>query len=144
MLSFTSTLFSNFFLFCPRITQTNGFIKDQFVCCRIFINTEISKTLKLKTIAHFSVTAPRFAYSIGLFTVSYCAVVSSPIRLSVLELSIDCAIGCALVPLAEADADELIRQAQTAARAAKQSNQLEIYQAGEPNVARQRFFIESH
>jgi len=71
------------------------------------------------------------------------ATITAPIRLSDLELSIDCAIGCALVSLTEADADELIRQAQTAARTAKKSNQLEIYRVGELKVARQRFFLES-
>jgi len=72
------------------------------------------------------------------------ATITAPIRLSDLELSIDCAVGCALMPVAEADVDELIRQAQSAARTAKKSDQLETYRAGELKVARQRFFLESH
>jgi len=70
--------------------------------------------------------------------------IAAPFRLSSLQISINCAIGCALAPIAEAEPDELIRQAQTAARAAKKTDRLEIYRVGELGAARQRFFLESH
>lgn len=69
--------------------------------------------------------------------------ISVPIRLSDLEISMSCALGCALSPAVEADADELIRQAQTAARIAKTTDRLEIYRAGELGAARQRFMLET-
>lgn len=71
------------------------------------------------------------------------AAISVPIRLSDLEISMSCALGCALAPAGEADADELIRQAQTAARIAKTTDRLEIYRAGELGAARQRFMLET-
>ncbi len=71
------------------------------------------------------------------------AAISSPIRLANLEISINCAIGCSLSRAAESEADELIRQAQTAARNAKKTDRLEIYRAGELGAARQRFMLES-
>jgi c-di-GMP phosphodiesterase Gmr len=69
--------------------------------------------------------------------------ISSPIRLANLEISINCAIGCSLSRAADAEADELIRQAQTAARNAKKTDRLEVYRAGELGAARQRFMLES-
>jgi len=72
------------------------------------------------------------------------AAIAAPIRLSNLQISIDCAVGCALGPISEAEPDELIRQAQTAARTAKKTDRLEIYRPGELGAARQRFFLESH
>lgn len=71
------------------------------------------------------------------------SLISSPIRLGALEIAINCAVGCSLAQVADADPDELIRQAQTAARLAKQTDKLEIYRPGELGAARQRFFIES-
>ncbi|MCB2015521.1 MAG: bifunctional diguanylate cyclase/phosphodiesterase [Sphingobium sp.] len=69
--------------------------------------------------------------------------ITAPVRLANLEISIDCAIGCSLVPVAEAEADELIRQAQTAARSGKKTGRAELYQPGELKIARRRFLIES-
>lgn len=69
--------------------------------------------------------------------------ISVPIRLSDLEISMSCALGCALAPAGEADADELIRQAQTAARISKSTDRLEIYRSGELGAARQRFMLET-
>jgi len=68
----------------------------------------------------------------------------APVRLSNLEISVDCAIGCSLATEGDVEPDQLIRQAQTAARVAKTSGRLEIYRAGELGAARQRFFLESH
>lgn len=71
------------------------------------------------------------------------AALSSPIRLSNLTISVNCAIGCSLAPIRDAEPDELVRQAQAASRAAKKSGRMEIYRAGELGAARQRFFLES-
>lgn len=71
------------------------------------------------------------------------AAIRTPIRLSDLEISVNGAIGCALARSDETDADELIRQAQTAARAAKSTDRIEVYRAGELGAARNRFFLES-
>lgn len=71
------------------------------------------------------------------------AALSAPIRLSNLTISVNCAIGCSLAPVANAEPDDLVRQAQAASRSAKKSGRLEIYRAGELGVARQRFFLES-
>lgn len=71
------------------------------------------------------------------------ATLSAPIRLSNLTISVNCAIGCSLAPIKDADADELVRQAQAASRIAKNSGRVEVYRAGELGAARQRFFLES-
>lgn len=71
------------------------------------------------------------------------ATLSSPIRLSNLTISVNCAIGCSLAPIRGADSDELVRQAQAASRIAKKSGRVEVYRAGELGAARQRFFLES-
>lgn len=71
------------------------------------------------------------------------AAVKAPLRLSNLQIAVDCAVGLALVPIMEADADELIRQAQSAAHSAKKSGRLEKYKVGELHIARKRFFLES-
>jgi diguanylate cyclase (GGDEF)-like protein len=71
------------------------------------------------------------------------AAIKTPLRLSNLQIAVDCAVGVALVPIVEADADELIRQAQSAAHSAKRSGRLENYKAGELHIARKRFFLES-
>lgn len=71
------------------------------------------------------------------------AALSAPIRLSNLTISVNCAIGCSLAPLNDAEPDELVRQAQAASRTAKKSGRMEIYRAGELGAARQRFFLES-
>ncbi|MGE4430740.1 MAG: putative bifunctional diguanylate cyclase/phosphodiesterase [Sphingobium sp.] len=72
------------------------------------------------------------------------AAFEAPVRLSNLEIAVECAIGCSLMPVADVEPDQLIRQAKTAARVAKTSGRLEIYRAGELGEARQRFFLESH
>lgn len=70
--------------------------------------------------------------------------IGAPIRLSDLEISVDCAIGCSLDTHSAVEADDLIRQAQTALRTAKRTDRLEIYRSGELGAARQRFLLESH
>jgi c-di-GMP phosphodiesterase Gmr len=71
------------------------------------------------------------------------AAIIAPVRLANFELSINCAVGCAINRIGDAEADELIRQAQTAVRTAKRSDRLEIYRAGVLSAARRRFLIES-
>ncbi|MBB6123217.1 putative bifunctional diguanylate cyclase/phosphodiesterase [Sphingobium subterraneum] len=71
------------------------------------------------------------------------AAVVAPVRLANFQLSIDCAVGCAIARVDEAEADELIRQAQTAVRTAKRTDRLEVYRPGVLSAARRRFLIES-
>ena len=71
------------------------------------------------------------------------AAIIAPLRLVNFQLSIDCAVGCALARFDEAEADELIRQAQTAVRTAKRTGRLEVYRPGVLSAARRRFLIES-
>lgn len=71
------------------------------------------------------------------------ASLSTPIRLSNLTISVNCAIGCSLAPISAAEPDDLVRQAHAATRSAKKSGRIEIYRAGELGEARQRFFLES-
>ncbi|MEO8722214.1 MAG: bifunctional diguanylate cyclase/phosphodiesterase [Sphingobium sp.] len=69
--------------------------------------------------------------------------ISAPVRLANFELSIDCAIGCTILRVADGEADEIIRQAQMAVRTAKRTDRLEIYRPGVLKAARQRFLVES-
>lgn len=69
--------------------------------------------------------------------------ITQPVRLANFELSINCAIGCTISRVADGEGDEMIRQAQTAVRSAKQSDRLEIYRPGVLKAARHRFLVES-
>ncbi|MEH3105723.1 MAG: bifunctional diguanylate cyclase/phosphodiesterase [Sphingomonas fennica] len=71
------------------------------------------------------------------------ATFSSPVRLSDLEIRVDCAVGCAVSDARVAGAADLIRNAQIALKRAKRSGEAEIYQAGETNAARRRFSLET-
>lgn len=64
---------------------------------------------------------------------------SSPIRLSDLQIRVDCAIGCAL----SIDLDDVVRKAQAAVKIAKRSGKVEIYRNGVLKEAQRRFSIES-
>ncbi|WP_336959750.1 bifunctional diguanylate cyclase/phosphodiesterase [Sphingobium aquiterrae] len=68
---------------------------------------------------------------------------SSPVRLSNLQISVDCAIGCALSSSREDDPDDIVRQAQAAVKFAKRSGKLEIYRTGVLKEAHRRFTLES-
>ncbi len=61
------------------------------------------------------------------------AALSTPFRLSELEIRVDCAIGCALLSGQEEMAEEVLRNAQFAMKRAKSSGRVQIY---EPNQAR--------
>lgn len=69
--------------------------------------------------------------------------IARPVKLSHYQISVDCAIGCAVSPAGSAQVDELIRQAQSAVRTAKRTDRFEIYRAGVLKAARRRFQIES-
>jgi len=71
------------------------------------------------------------------------AAITQPVRLSTYQISIGCAIGCAISEIASADGDELVRQAQSAVRTAKLSDRLEVYRASVLKAAQRRFHIES-
>jgi len=66
-----------------------------------------------------------------------------PIRLSDLEIRIDCSIGCAPWSARSPTAGDLLRNAQVALKRAKASGRVEMYQGGEVNLARRRFSLET-
>ncbi|SFS11150.1 putative bifunctional diguanylate cyclase/phosphodiesterase [Sphingomonas jatrophae] len=68
---------------------------------------------------------------------------STPFRLTDLEVRVDCAIGCALMSNRISVTEDLVRNAQFALKRAKQSGRLEIYQPGEVNIVRRRFSVET-
>ena len=68
---------------------------------------------------------------------------SSPIRLSDLQIRVDCAIGCALSTSLDDDPDDVVRKAQAAVKIAKRSGKVEIYRNGVLKEAQRRFSIES-
>ncbi|ETI59420.1 histidine kinase [Sphingobium sp. C100] len=67
----------------------------------------------------------------------------SPIRLSGLQIRVDCAIGCALSLSLDEDPDDVVRKAQAAVKIAKRSGKVEIYRNGVLKEAQRRFSIES-
>ncbi|MDO6414815.1 EAL domain-containing protein [Sphingomonas sp. BIUV-7] len=66
-----------------------------------------------------------------------------PLRLSELEIKIDCAIGCALWHENALGAGDIIRNGQFALKRAKRSGRIEVYQPGEAGRARRRFSLET-
>lgn len=68
---------------------------------------------------------------------------NSPIRLSDLQIRVDCAIGCALSTSLSDDPDDVVRKAQAAVKIAKRSGKVEIYRNGVLKEAQRRFSIES-
>ena len=71
------------------------------------------------------------------------AAFAPPVRLSDLEICIDCAIGCAMMGGHAAAASDLIRHAQVALKRAKLSGKAEVYQAGQMKEVRRRFSLET-
>ena len=67
---------------------------------------------------------------------------STPFKLSELEIKVDCAIGIALKS-GDVEAEELFRNAQFAVKQAKNSGKPEVYAPGEAREARRRFSIET-
>jgi diguanylate cyclase (GGDEF)-like protein len=70
-------------------------------------------------------------------------VFESPIRLSTYLISVEVAVGCALVQEGEGDAENLLRQAQAAVKRAKSSGELEVYRAHVLREALKRFTVEN-
>ncbi|UZW53628.1 EAL domain-containing protein [Sphingobium sp. JS3065] len=66
-----------------------------------------------------------------------------PIRLSDLQIRVDCAIGCALSTHLAEDPEDVVRKAQAAVKIAKRSGKVEIYRNGVLKEAQRRFSIES-
>ena len=69
-------------------------------------------------------------------------VLSTPFRLSELEIRVECAIGVALMQPGQ-EAEELFRNAQFAVKQAKQMGRPIVYEPGEAVAARRRFSIET-
>ena len=69
-------------------------------------------------------------------------VLAAPFKLSGLEISIECAIGVALMQ-SGADSEELFRNAQFAVKQAKAAGKPQVYEPQEASVARRRFSIET-
>ncbi|HEX8446229.1 MAG TPA: bifunctional diguanylate cyclase/phosphodiesterase [Sphingomonas sp.] len=71
------------------------------------------------------------------------AALSTPFRLSEMEIRVDCAIGCALPDGRSVQGAELFRNALFAVKRAKASGRVELYQPGEVNAVRRRFSLET-
>ncbi len=69
-------------------------------------------------------------------------VMSTPFRLSELEIRVECAIGLAMVQPGS-DPEDLFRNAQFAVKQAKQTGKPQIYEPREASMARRRFSIET-
>jgi diguanylate cyclase (GGDEF)-like protein len=67
---------------------------------------------------------------------------STPFKLSELEIRVECAIGVALMQGGQ-DAEDLFRQAQFAVKQAKQAGRPQVYEPKEASAARRRFSIET-
>jgi diguanylate cyclase (GGDEF)-like protein len=69
-------------------------------------------------------------------------VMTTPFKLSELEIRVECAIGVALMNSSQ-DAEELFRNAQFAVKQAKQAGKPQVYEPREASAARRRFSIET-
>ncbi|MEY4269886.1 MAG: hypothetical protein RLZZ58_1102 [Pseudomonadota bacterium] len=66
-----------------------------------------------------------------------------PFRISDLQVSVDCAIGCAIQPAGETEIAEQFRHAQIALKRAKQTDRIEIYEPEVVSLANNRFSLET-
>jgi diguanylate cyclase (GGDEF)-like protein len=69
-------------------------------------------------------------------------IMSTPFKLSELEIRVECAIGVALMHSSQ-DAEELFRHAQFAVKQAKAAGKPQVYEPKEASAARRRFSIET-
>ena len=69
-------------------------------------------------------------------------IMSTPFKLSELEIRVECAIGVALMQ-AKQDGEELFRNAQFAVKQAKAAGKPQVYEPKEASLARRRFSIET-
>lgn len=67
----------------------------------------------------------------------------NPCRLSELQISIDCAIGCAIQRNGDVDVDDVMRHAQIAMKRAKQTDRTEIYEPQVGTITKDRFSLET-
>jgi diguanylate cyclase (GGDEF)-like protein len=70
-------------------------------------------------------------------------VLSTPFRLSDLEIRVDCSIGCALLTGDVELSEEALRNAQFAMKRSKLSGRPQVYEPGQAQAARQRFSLET-
>lgn len=66
-----------------------------------------------------------------------------PCRISELQISVDCAIGCAIDKGADVDVEDVVRHAQIAMKRAKHTDRFEIYEPTTLDLARNRFSLET-
>lgn len=66
-----------------------------------------------------------------------------PFRIGELKVSVDCALGCAIQPVADTDVADQIRHAQIALKRAKQTDRIEIYEPEAAMVSDNRFGMET-
>jgi diguanylate cyclase (GGDEF)-like protein len=71
-------------------------------------------------------------------------VLTTPFRLALFEIGLECAIGCALVGDADAvSGEELVRNAQFALKRAKTSGRVEVHHPGESVISRYKLDLET-
>jgi diguanylate cyclase (GGDEF)-like protein len=78
-----------------------------------------------------------------LFADRIKAVLSTPFRLSELEIRVDCAIGCSLLGAKHNLPEEILRNAQFALKRAKVSGNVQFYEPDQAQAAQRRFSIET-
>lgn len=66
-----------------------------------------------------------------------------PFRIGELKVSVDCALGCSIMPAAEVDVADQIRHAQIALKRAKQTDRIEIYEPEAAMLSDNRFGLET-
>lgn len=66
-----------------------------------------------------------------------------PFRIGDLKVSIDCAVGCSIHPIADVDVADLLRHAQIALKRAKQTDRIEIYEPETAVLTNNRFSLET-
>jgi diguanylate cyclase (GGDEF)-like protein len=71
------------------------------------------------------------------------AALTTPFRLSELEIKVDCAIGCALLTGNVELSEEVLRNAQFALKRAKNAGVTQVYEPNQARAARRRFSIET-
>jgi diguanylate cyclase (GGDEF)-like protein len=71
------------------------------------------------------------------------AVLTTPFRLSELEIRVDCSVGCALLTGSVELAEEILRNAQFALKRSKLSGRTQVYEPNQAQAARHRFSIET-
>lgn len=66
-----------------------------------------------------------------------------PFRIGELKVSVDCALGCSILPATEIDVANQIRHAQIALKRAKQTDRIEIYEPEAAMLSDNRFGLET-